>query len=110
MFYLLQALPIALPVLFWGYYHYHKDRHLPEPVSHLVLTFVLGIAAAAVSKGLYVALGWVSLRYDAVLLADTDTLALFVYAMLAARSQSGRGRAEPRSARSRNSRKCCRSC
>jgi RsiW-degrading membrane proteinase PrsW (M82 family) len=83
MSYLLQVLPILLPVLFWGYYHYHKDRHLPEPVGHLVLTFFLGMLAAAVSKGLYIALGWVSLRYDAGLLADTSIIGLFAYSMLA---------------------------
>jgi RsiW-degrading membrane proteinase PrsW (M82 family) len=83
MSYLLQILPILLPILFWGYYHYHKDRHLPEPVAHLVLTFFLGMVAAAVSKGLYIALGWVSLRYDALLLADTSTIGLFAYSMLA---------------------------
>ena len=49
MSYLFQVLPIFLPVLFWGYYHYHKDRHLPEPIGHLVLTFILGMLAAAVS-------------------------------------------------------------
>jgi RsiW-degrading membrane proteinase PrsW (M82 family) len=76
-------LPVAVPILFWGWYHYHKDRHLPEPVGHLVLTFILGIGAAAVSKGLYVALGWISLRHDAMLLADTSKLALFAYSMLA---------------------------
>lgn len=76
-------LPVAVPILFWGWYHYYKDRHLPEPIGHLVLTFILGIAAAAVSKSLYIALGWVSLRYDAMQLADTSTLALFAYSMLA---------------------------
>lgn len=76
-------LPVVVPILFWGWYHYYKDRHLPEPVGHLVLTFILGIGAAAVSKGLYVALGWMSLRHDAMLLADTSTLALFAYSMLA---------------------------
>ena len=76
-------LPVVVPILFWGWYHYYKDRHLPEPVGHLVLTFILGIAAAAVSKALYISLGWISLRHDALLLADTDTLALFAYSMLA---------------------------
>ena len=77
------VLPVVLPVLFWSVYHYHKDRHLPEPVGHLVLAFGFGILAAALSKGLYIALGWVSLRYDAVLLAETTTLGLFGYALLA---------------------------
>lgn len=76
-------LPVVVPILFWAWYHYHKDRHLPEPVGHLALAFVLGIVAAAISKGLYLALGWVALRHDALLLADTNTLALFAYSMLA---------------------------
>jgi RsiW-degrading membrane proteinase PrsW (M82 family) len=80
---LLMTLPVAVPILFWGWYHYHKDRHLPEPPGHLLLTFLLGVLAAAVSKGLYIALGWVSLRYDALLLADTSTPALLAYSLLA---------------------------
>jgi RsiW-degrading membrane proteinase PrsW (M82 family) len=76
-------LPVLAPILFWACYHYYKDRHLPEPVGHLILTFILGIVAAAVSKGLYISLGWVSLRHDAMQLADTSTLALFAYSMLA---------------------------
>jgi RsiW-degrading membrane proteinase PrsW (M82 family) len=80
---LLMILPVAVPILFWGWYHYYKDRHLPEPVGHLVLTFVLGVVAAGVSKGLYVALGWVSLRYDALQLADTSTIGLLAYSLLA---------------------------
>lgn len=76
-------LPVVVPILFWSWYHYHKDRHLPEPIGHLALAFALGIVAAAVSKALYIALGWISLRHDALQLADTDTLALFAYSMLA---------------------------
>ena len=79
----LLLLPVLLPILFWGYYHYHKDRHLPEPVGRLVLAFVLGFAAAAISKALYIALGWASLRYDALALADGNMLGLFAYSMLA---------------------------
>jgi RsiW-degrading membrane proteinase PrsW (M82 family) len=73
---------VVLPILFWGYYHYHKDRHLPEPVGHLVLTFGLGIVAAGISKGLYVGLGLVNLRFDALLLADTNMTGLLVYSLL----------------------------
>jgi RsiW-degrading membrane proteinase PrsW (M82 family) len=79
----LLLLPVLLPILFWGYYHYHKDRHLPEPVGRLALAFVFGVVAAAISKALYVALGWASLRYDALALADGNTLGLFAYSMLA---------------------------
>lgn len=79
----LLLLPVLLPILFWGYYHYHKDRHLPEPVGRLVLAFALGVLAAAISKALYLALGWASLRYDALALADGNTLGLLAYTMLA---------------------------
>jgi len=76
-------LPIVLPVVFWASYHYHKDRHLPEPPGNLLLCFGLGLLAALLSKGLYVALEPLGLRYDAVALADEDTLALLAYALLA---------------------------
>jgi RsiW-degrading membrane proteinase PrsW (M82 family) len=83
MSYGLLLLPVLLPILFWGFYHYHKDRHLPEPVSHLLLAFGLGLLSAAISRALYIALGWASLRYDALALADGNTLGLFAYSMLA---------------------------
>jgi len=76
-------LPVIVPVLFWAWYHYHKDRHLPEPAGHLLLAFVLGIAAAAISKLMYIALGPLGLRYDAFALAATSPAGLFAYAMLA---------------------------
>jgi RsiW-degrading membrane proteinase PrsW (M82 family) len=76
-------MPVLVPILFWAWYHYYKDRHLPEPIGHLVLAFILGIVAAAVSKALYISLGWISLRHDALELANTNTLALFAYSMLA---------------------------
>ena len=79
----LMILPILVPVLFWAVYHYHKDRHLPEPIGHLVLVFVLGMLAAGISKGLYISLGWFDLRYDAGVLADTSTFGLLLYATLA---------------------------
>ena len=79
----LMLLPVLLPILFWGFYHYHKDRHLPEPPGHLLLAFGLGLLSAALSRALYVALGWASLRYDALALADGNTLGLFAYSMLA---------------------------
>jgi len=80
---LVLLLPVVLPALFWAGYHYYKDRHLPEPAGHLLLAIVLGLLAAGISRALYVALGWVSLRYDALALAESNTLGLFAYAMLA---------------------------
>ena len=79
----LLLLPVVLPVLFWGAYHYYKDRHLPEPAGNLALCFLLGLVAAAVSKGMYMALEPLGWRYDAFALAETDTAALFRYAVLA---------------------------
>lgn len=79
----LLTLPVLLPVLFWAGYHYHKDRHLPEPVGNLALSFALGIAASYLSTGLYLSLDWFNLRYDALLLADTNPLGLLAYAVLA---------------------------
>lgn len=76
-------LPVLLPVLFWAGYHYHKDRHMPEPPGHLLLCFVMGGAAALLAKGMYVSLGFVGLRFDAFELAATNLPGLFVYAMLA---------------------------
>jgi RsiW-degrading membrane proteinase PrsW (M82 family) len=79
---LLAIVPIAVPVLFWAAYHYHKDRHLPEPPGNLVLTFLLGMLAAAISAGLYEGLGMIGLRHDAGYLADTNAWALLAYTVL----------------------------
>ena len=83
MSYGLMLLPVLLPILFWGFYHYHKDWHLPEPPGYLLLAFGLGLLSAGISRALYIALGWASLRYDALALADGNTLGLFAYSMLA---------------------------
>jgi len=79
----LLTLPVIVPVLFWAGYHYHKDRHLPEPPGNLLLSFALGIGASYLSMGFYVSLGWLGLRYDAMLLADSNPLGLLAYAVLA---------------------------
>ena len=80
---LLAIAPIAVPVLFWAAYHYHKDRHLPEPPGNLVVTLVLGMLAAGISAALYAGLGVIGFRFDAGYLADTSTWALLAYALLA---------------------------
>ena len=79
----LLLLPIVLPALFWAVYHYHKDRHLPEPVGNLVLCFGLGMLAAGLSKALYMGLEPIGLRFDALALADSNPLGLLAYALLA---------------------------
>jgi RsiW-degrading membrane proteinase PrsW (M82 family) len=76
-------LPVLLPMLFWAGYHYHKDRHLPEPLGNLALCFALGLLAALLSKALYIALGPLGLRFDAFELAARNTPGLFAYSMLA---------------------------
>lgn len=48
--------PIILPVIFWAGYHYHKDRHLPEPMGHLAFAFLLGIGSYWLGRGLYMGL------------------------------------------------------
>jgi RsiW-degrading membrane proteinase PrsW (M82 family) len=73
----------VIPVIFWAVYHYHKDRHLPEPLGHLFLAFGLGMLAAGLSQALYIGLEPLGLRFDAGALADTSAVALFAYAMLA---------------------------
>ena len=79
----LLMLPIVIPVIFWAAYHYHKDRHLPEPPLNLLLCFGLGLGAAALSKLMYLGLEPIGLRYDAVALAEDNTLGLLAYALLA---------------------------
>lgn len=76
------TLPVIVPVVFWAVYHYHKDRHLPEPPGNLLLCLTLGIGASFLSRWIYIGLGYVGLRFDAVALAATDAGALFAYAML----------------------------
>lgn len=76
------VLPILLPVTFWACYHYYKDRHLPEPISHLALAFGLGSGSYYLGILMYRALDLVNLRYDAYLLADTNLPGLFAYAVL----------------------------
>ena len=83
MRYTVHLLPVILPVLFWAGYHYYKDRHLPEPFSHLLLAFTLGVGSFYLGMFMYRALDLVDLRYDAYLLAETNLPGLFAYAILA---------------------------
>ena len=82
MRYTVHLLPVILPVLFWACYHYYKDRHLPEPVSHLLVAFTLGVGSFYLGMFMYRALDFVNLRYDAYLLAETNLPGLFAYAVL----------------------------
>ncbi len=75
--------PVVMPVLFWAWYHYDKDRHLPEPIGHLFLAFVLGGVSFWLGKVMYQGLELLNLRYDAFLLAETDRFLLLIYALFA---------------------------
>lgn len=81
--YLVLLLPVVLPILFWSAYHLHVDRHLPEPVGHLLLAFALGVASAFLSLAMYRGLGSIGLRYDAFALAASNLPGLFAYSVLA---------------------------
>jgi RsiW-degrading membrane proteinase PrsW (M82 family) len=80
---LVLVLPVLLPVVFWSVYHYRKDRDLPEPVGLLLLAFGLGMLAVGLSAALYRGLGLLGFRFDASALAESGTLGLFGYALLA---------------------------
>ena len=75
--------PVVIPALFWAVYHYHKDRHLPEPLGHLAIAFVLGMLAYWIGALLYQLLGLLNLRFDASALANNNPGGLFFYALLA---------------------------
>lgn len=82
MYYTQCLLPVVLPVIFWAAYHYWHDRHLPEPPAHLLVALLLGAAAFYLGLFMYVALGYLGLRYDAYLLAETSLPGLLAYAVL----------------------------
>lgn len=73
--------PVVLPALFWAGYHYYKDRHLPEPATHLLLALGLGMLSFALGALLYRLLGLLNLRYDAYWLAENHPVGLFFYAV-----------------------------
>lgn len=76
-------LPIIVPVCFWAAYHYHKDRHLPEPLGNLIICLALGLVAALISKALYIGLEPMGLRFDATQLGQDNPLGLLAFAVLA---------------------------
>jgi len=80
---ILLVLPVILPVFFWAAYHYHKDRHLPEPPLNLALCFTLGLGAAIISRLMYAGLEPLGLRFDAVALGSENPVGLLAYAVLA---------------------------
>jgi RsiW-degrading membrane proteinase PrsW (M82 family) len=75
--------PIVLPVIFWAAYHYHKDRHVPEPLGNLVLCFGLGMVSFFLGKLMYLGLDLIGLRFDAFALAESSRAGLLAYSILA---------------------------
>lgn len=82
LYYGICLLPVVIPVLFWAAYHWHADRHLPEPPLHLLLAFLLGIASFYLGLFLYWSLGLINLRIDAYSLAEGNLPGLFAYSVL----------------------------
>ncbi|WP_455199977.1 PrsW family intramembrane metalloprotease [Kaarinaea lacus] len=72
---------IIAPTFFWAAYHYYKDRHQPEPIANLLLTYGLGIAAGYLGLHAYVSLELVGLRFNAYELAENNRLGLFFYSI-----------------------------
>lgn len=81
--YTIICLPIFGPIVFWAGYHAYKDRHIPEPVGHLVLAFLLGVASSYLAGYMYQSLDLFGLRRDALVLADTNQFGLLIYAIFA---------------------------
>lgn len=73
---------LLVPFMFWTAYHYYHDRHRPEPVGNLVLSILLGVAAAWLNRGMYAGLDVLGLRHDAFELALDNLPGLFVYSVL----------------------------
>jgi RsiW-degrading membrane proteinase PrsW (M82 family) len=83
MNYTILMCPVVLPAIFWAWYHYHKDRCLPEPLGHLAMAFALGIGSFYLAGFMYQALDLVNLRYDAFLLAEKSLWGVLAYSVLA---------------------------
>ena len=57
--------------------------HLPEPLGHLLLAFLLGVGSYYLGLALYRGLEFARLRQDAFLLAETGLPGLLAYSVLA---------------------------
>ncbi len=69
------------PALFWAGYHYYHDRHQPEPLHYLLLTYVLGIGAGYLGTLSYQGLAHIGLNVDVFDLAETNKLGLLLYSV-----------------------------
>ena len=73
---------LIAPALFWAAYHYYHDRHQPEPLHYLFLTYGLGIAAGYLSSLGYQGLAHVGLNANVFDLAQHNKLGLLLYSVL----------------------------
>jgi len=69
------------PALFWAGYHYYHDRHQPEPLHYLFLTYGLGIGAGYLGTLGYQALAYIGLDVDVFDLALHNRLGLLLYSV-----------------------------
>lgn len=75
---------VFAPALLWAAYHYHKDRHQPEPLAILGALYALGFLAAWLNAHAYEALHGLGLEMDAYALAQNgDWWGLLTFSVLA---------------------------
>jgi len=72
---------LIAPALFWAAYHYYHDRHQPEPLHYLFLTYVLGIGAGYLGALGYEGLGYLGLDVDVFELAQHNKFGLLLYSV-----------------------------
>ena len=72
---------LIAPALFWAAYHYYHDRHKPEPLHYLTLTYVLGIGTGYLGTLSYQGLTYIDLDVDVFDLAEHNKLGLLLYSV-----------------------------
>lgn len=72
---------IAGPALFWGAYHWYRDRHRPEPPAFLLLSYGLGVAGGTLSGQGYLLLDSLGLHFNPHALAADNLSGLLIYAV-----------------------------
>ena len=77
----LVATLLLAPALFWALYHYYRDRHRPEPVTHTALAFAVGACSGWLGQQLYGLLALLGLWADPYQLARDDLMGLLVYSV-----------------------------
>lgn len=72
---------LIAPALFWAAYHYYHDRHKPEPLHYLFLTYVLGIGTGYLGTLGYQGLAYIGLDYNVFELAEHNKFGLLIYSV-----------------------------